>query len=66
MTPETRRTALAAAIIFFGFAIAAYFLPSIMLALGDISPWLAGLFAILFVAAFFAIFWLRGLARNRE
>lgn len=62
---ETARNAVAAAIIFAVFALGAYFMPAIMLALGDISPVLAGIFAIGFVLAFFGLFWLRGRFRGR-
>lgn len=65
MANETVRNAIAAAIIFAVFALGAYFMPTIMLALGDISPILAGAFAIGFVLAFFVLFWLRGRYRRR-
>lgn len=58
--------AIAAAIILVVFALGAYFLPSIMLALGEFSAFAAGLFAILFVAAFFGIFYLRGKSCDPE
>lgn len=66
MQAETQRTLLGALAIFLGFGVVAYFLPSIMLALGDISPMLAGAFAVFFVLAFFGIFWLRGRAKGRH
>ena len=63
MSPEPRKKALspavAAAIILVGVGIAFFVLPSIMIALGDISPWLAGAFGILVVLGYFALFWLR-------
>lgn len=65
MQNETARTAIAAAIIFAVFALGAYFMPTIMLALGDVSPILASVFAIAFVLAFFVLFWLRGRYRRR-
>jgi hypothetical protein len=46
------------------FGIAAYYLPTVMLALGGISTVLAGIFGTLFVLAFFMVFWLR--SRNQR
>lgn len=60
MDRSTRNAALAAAIILAGFGLLAYFMPAIMLALGESSPWVGGLVAVLFVGAFFGLFWLRG------
>lgn len=56
---EQKRSAIAAAVILVGFGLLAYFLPTIMIAIGNISTVAAGIFAILFVLAFFAIFWIR-------
>jgi drug/metabolite transporter (DMT)-like permease len=64
--PATRNAALAAALILIVFGLGAYFLPTIMLALGEISSVAAGIFAVAFVAAFFAIFWLRGRRQERR
>jgi membrane protein implicated in regulation of membrane protease activity len=64
MDPKTRNSAIAAALILGGFGLAAFFMPTIMLALGEISPLLAGFVAIAFVLAFFGVFWLR--ARNKR
>lgn len=55
-----RASAIAAAVIIACVATGFVLLPTAMLWLGDISPWLALGFAGLFVLAFFAIFWLRG------
>lgn len=63
---EKRSTIIAAALIFGGFALFAYFLPSIMLAAGDLSPWAAGIVAVVFLLGFFAVFWLRGRYRDRH
>lgn len=46
------------------FGIGAYYLPTVMLALGSLSTVLAGAFGIVFVLAFFSVFWLR--ARNQR
>lgn len=63
MSPENKSAALAALSIMLLFGVTAYYLPTIMLVIGHFSPILAGIFAVLFVAAFFLVFWLRG--RNR-
>ncbi|MGE3307011.1 MAG: hypothetical protein AB7I52_13700 [Rhizobiaceae bacterium] len=64
MDKSSRNAAIAAAIILIGFGLVAYAMPSIMLALGDVSPIAAGAVAVLFVAAFFLVFWLRGRSRG--
>lgn len=56
--------AFAAAVILAGFGLGAYFLPDIMLAIGEFSPAVAGVFAVMFVGAFFGVFWLRGRSRR--
>lgn len=60
MDKSTRNAALAAAVILAGFGLLGYFMPVIMLTLGESSPWVGVLVAALFVAAFFGLFWLRG------
>lgn len=64
MDNSTRNAAIAAACIFLGFSLLAYFMPTIMLAVGQYSTAAAGVIAVAFVAAFFLIFWLRGRARG--
>lgn len=59
MEPAQRRAALAALLIILGFGFVAYLMPAIMLAVGNYSTAAAGLLAVLFVAAFFGVFWLR-------
>lgn len=59
-----RSALLAAGVILLAVGLTAYFMPAIMLALGEISPALAGLFAVLAVGAFFAVFWLRSRYRR--
>lgn len=66
MTESNRNAAIAAAVIMTGFGVFAYFLPTIMLAVGNISPAAAGIIAVLFVAAFFLVFWLRGRSQRRK
>jgi hypothetical protein len=64
MDQNSRNSAIAAACIMLGFGLFAYFLPTIMLAVGNYSTVVAGIIAVAFVAAFFLIFWLRGRARG--
>ncbi|MCP1200386.1 hypothetical protein [Notoacmeibacter sp. MSK16QG-6] len=65
MTNETCRTALAAAAIFLLFLVGWIFIPGLVLAVADISPWLGVVVAAVFVLAFPAIFWLRS-RHNRK
>ncbi len=58
--------ALAAAIILIGFGTVAYFMPSIMLALGERSHIAAIIVSIVFVLGFFAIFWFRSRHQSRD
>lgn len=64
MDSNSRNAAFAAAIILIGFGLVAYYMPAIMLALGEASPLIGGAVAVLFVAAFFGVFWLRGQSRR--
>ena len=62
-----KSAAFAALIILLGTGVVFYFLPRVMIALGDVSPWLAGVFGTLLVLGFFLLFWLRArYQRNRE
>jgi hypothetical protein len=63
---ENRNALIAAAIIMAGFVAAAFFMPDIMTAVAGFSPVAAGVVAVVFVAAFFLIFWLRGRHQDRE
>ena len=66
MTPENRNAAIAAALLLAIFGFGAFYMPTIMLALGNISTVAAAFIAIFFVAAFFGVFWLRGRSQNRK
>ena len=66
MDPRTRNSAIAALAILFGFGIAAYFLPKLMIYAGERSPVAAGGVAILFVLAFFLVFWLRARSQRGD
>lgn len=54
-----KSAALAALFILLGTGVVFYFLPRMMVALGNVSPWLAGAFGALLVLGFFLVFWLR-------
>lgn len=66
MDASQRSAALAAFLILSGFALFAYWLPTIMLALGSVSTVAAGVLAAAFVLAFFGVFWLRGRVQRRR
>ena len=66
MDSGNRKSAIAAAAIMLVFGLLAYFLPNIMLAVGGVSPLAAGAVAVLFVAGFFIIFWLRARSQRRK
>ena len=61
-----RSPAFAALLVLLGTGLVFYFLPGMMIALGDVSPWLAGLFGVLVVLGFFLIFWLRSRYQRRD
>jgi membrane protein implicated in regulation of membrane protease activity len=56
---KDRSALIAAALILGGTFLLFVFMPRIMLAAGDVSPWLAGAVGLIAVGAFFAVFWLR-------
>jgi hypothetical protein len=59
MDKSSRNAAIAAAIILGGFGLGAFYMPTIMIAVGNYSTVAAGIVAVAFVAAFFLVFWLR-------
>lgn len=63
---NNRSAAIAAALILLAAGIGFTVLPSIMLWLGDFSPWLAAGFGTVFVLAFFAVFWLRARHQRKK
>ncbi|WP_164924491.1 hypothetical protein [Sinorhizobium fredii] len=63
---KEKSPAIAAAIILAVVGIGFFVLPSIMMRLGDISPWLAAGVGALFVLGFFLIFWLRARHQRRR
>jgi hypothetical protein len=65
MHRDNRNALIAAAWIMLLFGIAAFYLPTVMLALGNVSTVLAGIVGIGFVLAFFLVFWLRSRSQNK-
>ena len=65
MDKSNRNAAIAAAVILGGFGLGAFYMPTIMIAVGNYSTVAAGIVAVLFVAAFFLVFWLRGRSQRR-
>jgi hypothetical protein len=59
MDRANRNAAIAAAIFLVGFGLLAFYLPTIMIAVGNVSTIAAAMVAILFVAIFFVVLWLR-------
>jgi hypothetical protein len=59
MSPEDKKSAIAAGIILVGFTAAFFFLPRLVLALGGISPFLGFGAGVLLITAFFGVFWLK-------
>ena len=64
MDNGTRNSAIAAAVILLGFGLTAFYMPTLMIAVGNVSTIAAGIMAVAFVAAFFGVFWLRGRFRR--
>jgi hypothetical protein len=61
---QTRNSAIAAAIILAAAAILLYFMPNIVLGIGQFSPALGFAAGALIILAFFGIFWLRSRYRK--
>ncbi|WP_027165157.1 hypothetical protein [Mesorhizobium sp. WSM3224] len=66
MDRDTRNSAIAAAVILLLFGLAAYFLPTIMLAAGKISTVLAAVIAVIFMVGLFVVLWLRGRSQRKK
>jgi type II secretory pathway component PulF len=56
---SSKNAAIAAAVILVGVAVVFLAMPRIVVALGDISPWLGYAAVALFILGFFGIFWVR-------
>lgn len=65
MDKGSRNAAIAAALILGGFGLVAFYMPTIMIAVGNYSTIAAGIVAVAFVGAFFLVFWLRGRSQRR-
>lgn len=66
MSPRDWRTVLATAVLFGAFVALAYFLPTIMLAVGDVSVVAAVVVAAAFLVLPFFVLWLRGRSRGSD
>jgi hypothetical protein len=66
MDRDTRNAAIAALVIVVLFFAFAYYLPVIMLAVGEVSGILAGIVAAIFMLGLFMVFWLRGRSQRRK
>lgn len=66
MTPETKSQAVAAAVILIGAGLVIYFLPKIVLGIGQFSPALGFIVGTLLLLSFFGIFWLRARYQRRK
>jgi uncharacterized membrane protein YjgN (DUF898 family) len=66
MTPETKSQVIAAAAILFGAVLVIYFLPSLVLWIGQYSPALAFIVGAVLLLGFFWIFWLRARYQKRR
>lgn len=66
MDKSTRNSAIAAAVILLVFGVVGFYMPNIMMKLGESSPIAGGIAAVLFVLAFFGVFWLRGRMRGAD
>ncbi|GLS38216.1 hypothetical protein GCM10010869_38100 [Mesorhizobium tianshanense] len=66
MDRDTRNAAIGAFWVLLVFGIAAYYLPTVMLAIGNVSTILAGVVAAVFMVAIFIVFWLRGRSQRKK
>lgn len=66
MDTKSRNSAIAAAVILGCFGVVGYFLPKIMVAVGNYSTIAASVIAVAFVLAFFGVFWLRGRSQRKK
>lgn len=66
MDRSTRDAAIAAGLILAGFGVVGFYMPAIVIRLGAVSPYAGGAAALIFVLAFFGIFWLRGRRQRRR
>lgn len=66
MARSDRNALIAAAVIMLLFGFGSYFMPSVMIAVGNVSTTASAGIAVLFVAGFFLVFWFRGRSQRHE
>jgi hypothetical protein len=66
MTPESRSQAIAAAVILLCVGLVIYFLPTLVLWIGNYSPVLGFVVGAALLLCFFLIFWLRARYQRRK
>jgi hypothetical protein len=66
MTPESRSQAIAAAVILLSVGLVIYFLPTLVLWIGNYSPALGFAVGAALLLGFFLIFWLRARYQRRK
>jgi uncharacterized membrane protein YjgN (DUF898 family) len=66
MNPENKSSAIAAAIILVGAVLVIYFLPAIVLWIGNFSPALGFAVGAALLLCFFLVFWLRARYQRRS
>ena len=66
MTSESKSQAIAAALILLAVGLVIYFLPTIVLGIGQFSPVLGFVAGAALLLGFFAIFWLRARYQRRK
>ena len=66
MKASDRASVLAAFLIMGGAGLVFFFMPRVMLWLGESSPWLAAFVGALAVLSFFVVFWLRARYQKRR
>ncbi|WP_105385872.1 hypothetical protein [Neorhizobium alkalisoli] len=66
MTPESRSQATAAAVILLCVGLVIYFLPTLVLWIGNYSPVLGFAVGAALLLGFFLIFWLRARYQRRK
>jgi hypothetical protein len=66
MTPEAKSQAIAAAVILVATGLVIYFLPAIVIGIGQFSPVLGFVVGAALLLGFFLIFWLRARYQRRR
>lgn len=66
MDRSNRNAAIAAGLILLGFGLVGFYMPAIVVKLGAISPFAGAAAALVFVLAFFGLFWLRGRRQRKR